>query len=281
MAVNRWWASEGGEREVNAKDRAGTARAALIDVDGVLHLDDVAISGAPAALGALRGCGVPFRLLTNTTVRSRKSLGLQLRRIGFDVADEEIITAGVAAAAFVRRRYPGLPCYLLASDDVRVEFAGVPLVKDTSARVVVVGDAGEGFDYRTMNHAFRLLVNGANLVAMQRNGYWITREGPTLDAGAWVRALEYAAECRATVVGKPSAPFFRTGFRALGCRSAEVVMVGDDVRQDVLPAMRLGAVGALVRTGKFRESDLRYGEPDVVLDSVVDLPSLFATRRST
>ncbi|HUZ00439.1 MAG TPA: TIGR01458 family HAD-type hydrolase [Thermomicrobiaceae bacterium] len=260
---------------MNATVRARTPRAALIDVDGVLHLDDVAVPGAVDALGALRADGVAFRLLTNTTVRSRGSLGGQLRRLGFDVADEQIITAGVAAATFVRRRYPGWPCYLLATDDVRVEFGGIPLVEDSSARVVVVGDAGERFDYRTMNHAFRLLVNGARLVAMQHNGYWLTREGPTLDAGAWVRALEYAAERRATVVGKPSAPFFRAELRSLSCRPAEVVMVGDDVRQDVLPAMRLGMVGALVRTGKYRDGDLRHGQPDAVLDSVGDLPALF------
>ncbi|HET9017830.1 MAG TPA: TIGR01458 family HAD-type hydrolase [Thermomicrobiaceae bacterium] len=258
-----------------AGDHGQRPRGALIDVDGVLLLGDVAIPGAVRALGDLRARGVPFRLLTNTTVRSRGSLGAQLRRRGFDAADAEVITAGAATAAFVRRRFPGVPCYLLASADVRVDFDGVPLVEDASARVVVVGDAGERFDYHSMNHAFRLLAAGAALVAMQRNRYWLTREGPTLDAGAWVRALEYAAERRATVVGKPAAPFFRAGFRSLGCRPGEVVMVGDDVRQDVLPAMRLGARGVLVRTGKYREEDLRHGRPDVVLDSVVGLPDLF------
>ena len=76
---------------------------------------------------------------------------------------------------------------------------------------------------------------------------------------------------RATVAGKPSAPFFRAGFRALGLLASAVLMVGDDIHHDVLPAMRLGAKGALVRTGKYREGDLTAGTPDAVLESFAAL----------
>jgi ribonucleotide monophosphatase NagD (HAD superfamily) len=54
-------------------------------------------------------------------------------------------------------------------------------------------------------------------------------------------------------------------------------MVGDTHRQDILPAMRLGASGVLVQTGSFRDTDLTYGAPDHLLASVVDLPNLFAS----
>ena len=70
--------------------------AALIDVDGVLHIDGDPIPGAVEALARLREMNVPFRLLTNTTVRTRASLGALLRDLGFHVADDEIITAPVA-----------------------------------------------------------------------------------------------------------------------------------------------------------------------------------------
>ncbi|MEX1158545.1 MAG: TIGR01458 family HAD-type hydrolase [Thermomicrobiales bacterium] len=248
--------------------------AALIDVDGVLHIDGVPIPGAADALAMLREMGVPFRLLTNTTVRTRASLGNLLREIGFIVSDDEIITASVATAAYVRRRYPGQPCYAIVKGDVLDDFDGVPLTDGPDARVVIIGGAEENFTYQALNHAFRLLLDGAAFVAIHRNPAWQTASGLTLDAGAFIRGLEHATGRRATVVGKPAAAFFRAAFRSLGLPPSQVFMVGDDLRQDILPAIRLGATGALVQTGKFRESDLAHGAPDHLLASVADFPDL-------
>jgi ribonucleotide monophosphatase NagD (HAD superfamily) len=53
-------------------------------------------------------------------------------------------------------------------------------------------------------------------------------------------------------------------------------MVGDDLESDVLGAQSLGITGALVRTGKFRPSDLdgRAGRPDHVIEDIGRLPDL-------
>lgn len=248
-----------------------TIRGALIDVDGVLHVDDVPIPGAIEALADLRARGIPFRLLTNTSMRSRRTLGVALRGMGFAVADNEIMTASGAAADDVRQRFPGQMVYLLARDEVRDEFEGVALTDGPDARVVVVGDAGERFTWSAMNHAFRLLFDGAALIAMHRGPWWMTAAGPTIDMGGFVRALEYSAGVRSTLVGKPSLPFFRAGLRALDLPAREVMMIGDGLRQDLLPAQRLGMTTVLVRTGMFRDGDLALGTPDVVLGSVADL----------
>jgi len=53
----------------------------------------------------------------------------------------------------------------------------------------------------------------------------------------------------------------------------QVIMVGDDIETDVAGAQAAGLKGALVRTGKFRSTDLdRAVRPDVVFDSIADLP---------
>jgi ribonucleotide monophosphatase NagD (HAD superfamily) len=50
-------------------------------------------------------------------------------------------------------------------------------------------------------------------------------------------------------------------------------MVGDDIDTDVAAAQAAGLKGALVRTGKFRASDLEGDtRPDLVLDSIAQLP---------
>jgi phospholysine phosphohistidine inorganic pyrophosphate phosphatase len=53
---------------------------------------------------------------------------------------------------------------------------------------------------------------------------------------------------------------------------AQVAMIGDDIEVDVGGAQRAGLKGILVRTGRFRETDLQSEiEPDGVIDSIADL----------
>jgi ribonucleotide monophosphatase NagD (HAD superfamily) len=50
-------------------------------------------------------------------------------------------------------------------------------------------------------------------------------------------------------------------------------MVGDDIEFDILGAQKFGMKACLVKTGKFRESDLEKGiKPDLLLESVNELP---------
>jgi HAD superfamily hydrolase (TIGR01458 family) len=115
------------------------------------------------------------------------------------------------------------------------------------------------------------------LVALGMTRYWRAEDGLRLDAGAFVRALEYAAGRTAVVVGKPDRTFYGAAVEALHLPADQVVMVGDDIHTDVEGAQLAGLTGVLVRTGKFRASDLRGGvRPDAVLDSVADLPRWWA-----
>jgi ribonucleotide monophosphatase NagD (HAD superfamily) len=55
----------------------------------------------------------------------------------------------------------------------------------------------------------------------------------------------------------------------LDVKPEETIMVGDDVESDVLGAQAVGITGVLVRTGKFRPSDLDApGRPDHIIDDI-------------
>jgi ribonucleotide monophosphatase NagD (HAD superfamily) len=94
--------------------------------------------------------------------------------------------------------------------------------------------------------------------------------------GAFILGLEAAASIEVSVVGKPAASFFEAALSGLGADAASTVMVGDDLVSDVLGAQAVGITGVLVRTGKFRPSDLDQAveAPDHVIDDVGDLPTL-------
>jgi HAD superfamily hydrolase (TIGR01458 family) len=169
--------------------------------------------------------------------------------------------------------------FVLSDGDATADLEGVRLVDVDDADVVVLGGACDDFTYATMNRIFRRLVDGASLVGMHRNLFWRTKAGLELDGGAYIAALEEAADTTATICGKPDRAFFESALRMLGVRTDRAAMVGDDVVNDVLGAQAAGIAGILVRTGKYREGDERRGDgrPDHVLGSIGDLPRLLGS----
>ena len=224
----------------------------LLDLSGVLHVGTRALPGAAAALQRLRGSGLPLRFVTNTTRNTRRVVGENLRRLGFAIDEHEIFTAPRAARAYLEAQR--LRPLLIVHPGVAQEFAGVV---QENPNAVLLGDAGEAFDYGHLNRAFRLLMSGAPLLAMGRNRYFMDDDGLNLDAGPFVAALEYAAGVAATVLGKPAPEFYHAAVAALGCAPERVVMIGDDVDADVSGAAAAGLSGILVRSGKYRSGDER------------------------
>jgi ribonucleotide monophosphatase NagD (HAD superfamily) len=120
-------------------------------------------------------------------------------------------------------------------------------------------------------------MDGAALVGMHRNLYWKTESGWELDGGAYIAGLEEAAGVTAIICGKPTKTYFDGALAMLGVPSERAAMVGDDIVNDVLGAQQHGITGVLVRTGKFQETDLAKGKPDVVLASLADVPGWLAS----
>jgi HAD superfamily hydrolase (TIGR01458 family) len=255
-------------------DRLLCASSVLLDLDGVLYVEDEPIAGAIEAVAALRDRELRLRFVTNTTSRPRRDILARLERLGMPVPEDELVTPARLAVdhclAAGRRR-----ALLLMRDEVKADLAGLQEVRE-GADVVVVGDLGDDFSYRVLNRAFRELLAGAELVALQKNRYWRTPEGLSLDVGPFVAALEYATGRDAVVVGKPAPAFFATVLAGLGVPAADAVMVGDDVESDVGGALRAGLAGVLVRTGKYRPEAVAASgvEPTATIDSIADVPAL-------
>lgn len=252
--------------------------AVLLDIDGVLTVSWKALPGATQALQRLRQQGVPIRLVTNTTTKTRSDLAATLRDAGFDVTDEEVVTAVVATAAYLRTTHPGAKVFVLSDGDAAADLEGVDLVDVEEADVIVLGGASEDFAYDTMNRIFRRLMDGARLVGMHRNLYWKTSEGWELDGGAYIAGLEAAADTVAAICGKPEETYFAAALEALGVGADRAAMVGDDMLNDVVGAKAVGLIGVLVKTGKYRPGDeTRHDvQPDHVVDSIAGLPEILA-----
>jgi HAD superfamily hydrolase (TIGR01458 family) len=237
----------------------------LVDLDGTLYVGNEPVEGAREAVDRLKSSGLALRYVTNTTRKPRREVSDHLRSLGFMFEEAEIFTPAIAAAGLIGDR----SCYPLVDQSLLEDLRGVTLVEDRPD-YVLVGDLGAGFTYDRLNAAFRLLADGAELLALQKNRYWRKEDGLSLDAGPFVAALEYASGKRATVVGKPERDFVRLALEDMGLESHEVAMVGDDAEADVAGAQDAGLTGILVKTGKYQPR--AEGTPDLVLDSVAELP---------
>jgi len=235
-----------------------TVKAVLIDIDGVLTQSWHALPGAVDAMAELRRRGLGLRLVTNTTSRTRGWMSTRLSALGFPVHPEDILTAPGLTARYLNESYPGARCLVLNSGDLRRDLPDVTVVGPDArdVDVVVLGGAGPEFSYATLSAVFRHVQRGAALIAMNRNLYWATDEGLTLDTGTFLVGLEQACGVQATMTGKPASLFFTAALSDLGADPEATLMVGDDVTSDVVGAQEVGIRGVLVRTGKFLPGDL-------------------------
>ena len=247
----------------------------LIDLDGVLYEGETVIPGAVDTLHFLLKKQIPFLLITNTTRKSRFGIQNKLQRMGFRIPLEQIFSAPYAAAEWLRA-HQAKSLYLFVRGDVFREFSEF---KSTlyKPEYIVIGDMGEDLTYERLNQAFRMIMGGARIIALQKNRFWKKEDGLVIDAGAIVAALEYATRKRAIVIGKPRREFFRQAIKRLGLPAEKIAIIGDDLEADIQGGARVGLFTIAVKTGKFREQDLQRArlKPDLILGTFADLPKLF------
>jgi HAD superfamily hydrolase (TIGR01458 family) len=245
----------------------------LIDLDGVLYVGDKAISGAKDAIQLLIEERYEFRFVSNTTRKCRATIARRLFEMGINVPEQSIFTPPIAAITYMKntgkKRF-----YLLTTGDVQEDFEQpCGCSPQVTPDFVVIGDAGDKITYDSLNTAFRFLMDGAELIALEKDRYWMAPEGLSLSAGPLVSALEFATGKTATVVGKPSAAFFGLALQDMGLSPNQVAMIGDDIITDIGGAHEAGMCGILVRTGKYRkdDADRAVSKPDYIIDSIAHI----------
>jgi len=167
---------------------------------------------------------------------------------------------------------------LIMNQEVKRDFTEL---EETTGRAdaVIIGDLGSAFGYDVLNHAFRQVMDGAELIALQKNRYWMRADGLSLDVGPFVAAIEFATGRDAHVVGKPARGFFEQVLVSVGVDASAAAMVGDDIESDFGGALRAGLGAILVRTGKYREDRVRESgvQPTRIVDSIADVPPLLGS----
>ena len=247
----------------------------LFDLDGVLFQGNTLISGSKEILSVLTGAGIPYRFITNTTRMTKNNLVKMLGDMGLAVDSNDVFSAPHAAAEYCELKGYNKILLFVPDQNMQDDFSAFQLVEN-NPDAVVVGDMGALFTFELLNKIFRIIIDGAELVAMHKNRYWAPDDGLALDLGAFVSALEYASNKSAAVMGKPNANLFKLAVRSWTVSKSSVYVVGDDLDGDVLGAQNAGMKSILVKTGKFRKENLENSKiaPDYIINSIADLSEL-------
>lgn len=248
--------------------------AILFDLDGVLYEGDTAVKGAAEAVDWVVTNNIPHLFLTNTTSKPRSALVEKLAGYGINTNEDEYLTPPVASIVYLNN-HQAKNIALFIPDVTQSEYSDFKIIENNEpVDAVIVGDLAQQWSFEKLNQAFTLLMNNpeAVLIALGLTRYWKTDKGLQLDAGPFVKALEYATGREAIVTGKPAEAFYKAAVSSLN--TSDIYMIGDDIQGDIEASQRAGLKAIQVRTGKYRESDLKQGiTPDAVLDSIADLPS--------
>ncbi len=248
----------------------------IFDLDGVLEFQGKAYPGAIELLNSLRRRGIPIRVLSNSTLKSRRSCAEKLNERGFTVYGHEVITASFATARYLETLNPR-SCWVMLKREGLEEFRNLRHDPD-NPEYIVLGDFREDFNFQNLNKALRLLFKGTKLVVMITETVDRSMGELELTVGAYGKMLEDAAGIKATYIGKPNRCIFDITLDTMGnIEKSKILMVGDRLETDILGAKKAGLKAALVKTGEFQESDLESPVvvPDYIFDSVRGVGKLF------
>lgn len=244
----------------------------LIDLEGTVFFKGKPINGAIETITYLRNKNIPFLFLTNTDSKTSSNIAKQLQGMGFDISSEEIFTPATALSVFIKENQANVH-YLLSKEIQDTLPAYKP---DIPINYVALGDFRKKVSYDVINEAFRHLMDGAELLVLQKGKFFIRDNGYNIDTGAFAAMLEYGSGKKSQLLGKPSKHFFKLGCKKLGIEPQDALIIGDDITADIQGAINIGATSILVKTGKYALQKKESTQPvaDYTIASFADVPSL-------
>src|ERR1700704_2478526 len=141
------------------------ARTWLIDMDGVLVHEEQALPGADRFVARLNDLDVPYMVLTNNSIYTRRDLAARLRATGLAVAEDSIWTSALATARFLEDQRPGGTAFVIGESGLTTALhqAGYTLT-DLKPEYVVLGET-RTYSFERITHGIRLIDAGARFIA--------------------------------------------------------------------------------------------------------------------
>jgi NagD protein len=248
-------------------------RSWLMDMDGVLIHEDHAIPGADRFLARLRELELPFLVLTNNSIYTRRDLSARLRSNGLEVPEDAIWTSALATARFLEDQRPGGSAFVIGEAGLTTALhSGGYTLTERDPDYVVLGET-RTYSFERITQAIRLIADGARFIATNPDPTGPTPDGPLPATGSVAALISRATGVEPYFVGKPNPLMMRSALNAIDAHSESAAMVGDRMDTDVVSGLEAGMHTVLVLTGSTQRAEAeRFPyRPSRIVDSIADL----------
>jgi NagD protein len=244
-----------------------------MDMDGVLVHEELPIPGADRFLSRLRELELPFLVLTNNSIYTRRDLAARLAASGLEVPETSIWTSALATARFLEDQRPGGSAFAIGEAGLTTALheAGYVLT-ERDPDYVVLGET-RTYSFERITRAIRLVDAGARFIATNPDPSGPSADGPLPATGAVAALISRATGVEPYFVGKPNPLMMRSALNAIDAHSETAAMVGDRMDTDVVSGIEAGLETILVLTGStLRDQTQRFPyRPSRIVDSIADL----------
>jgi 4-nitrophenyl phosphatase len=234
---------------------ADSYSAFIIDLDGVLYLQDEPIAGSSEAVTRLADAGRSFVFLTNNSAATPEQYVEKLQRFGIEVSTGQIVTSAQAIGRYLELNCEtdGKTAFVIGEDGLvaELEMRGLNLLdgeKARSAEFVVVGWDRQ-FDFEKLKTAVIAIRNGAFYIAANTDATYPTPQGLWPGAGSIVAAVTTGGGCEPLVAGKPNPLIVELALARMGAAAGSTLLVGDRLDSDVEAGLAANVDTLLVLTG--------------------------------
>ncbi|MEQ9167252.1 MAG: HAD-IIA family hydrolase [Fulvivirga sp.] len=245
----------------------------LIDMDGVIYIENQMIPGADVFIKTLLKEDIPFTFMTNNSQRTPLDGVQKLKKMGIKVEEKHVYTSAMATAHFMAHQFPNGTAYVLGEGGLikSLHENGFNLVQN-DPDFVVVGE-GINFTLEMVRKAIDFILEGAKLIATNLDATPRKQGWNNLGIAAVVAMIEEATGKKAFSVGKPSPVMMRSARKHIGLATDEVTVIGDTMSTDIQGGVSVGYKTILTLSGMTkREQLIDYPfKPDLVINSIKDL----------
>lgn len=268
--------NEAGLPPVN-EDKEGIlaeAECFALDMDGTVYLGEQWIEGAGAFFKALQATGKKYMFLTNNSSKNPQVYAEKLKRMGFPVTEDRIITSGQAAIYYLQRNFSGKRVFLLGNELLKEEFRQAGLVLDDEQPQIVVTGFDTSLDYDKLCRACDFVRRGLPYIGTHPDYNCPTETGFIPDIGA-IHAFIHASAFRYPdrIIGKPNKDIIDYLIERTGAKKENTVMVGDRLYTDIAAGQNNGLKSVLVLSGEatLKEAEDSEVKPHLIFDSVKEM----------
>jgi 4-nitrophenyl phosphatase len=224
----------------------------IIDMDGVLWLGEQPMPALQSFFETLRALNLRFILATNNASKSGDEYVAKLKKLGVEVALDEILTSPQATALYLAQHAPAARVFVIGEPGLAVELGtkGLSVVNDapqTATHVVVGWD--RTLSYAKLAEACLLIRAGATFIGTNPDVTYPDARGIVPGNGATLAALRVSTDVEPLIIGKPMPEMMVQSMARMGATPADTAVIGDRLDTDILGGINAGLTTLLVLTG--------------------------------